>query len=136
MIGLDTNILVRIIAHDDAEQEALAAHLVSTLSAGNRGHISLIVVSELAWVLERTYRLGREIIIEGLRRLLHSADITVERADLVEWALAEYLREKADLADILIAEMNREAGCTTTYTFDKFAARIGGLTLLDAGSPS
>lgn len=119
---------------DDRAQTALTDRLFATLAPGEEGFVCLTVINEFAWVLERTYGLDRSTVAEGIRRLLEAADIRIEREDLVAWALDLYLVEKADLADILIGEINREAGCTTTYTFDKFAARPPSMKTLSSQS--
>jgi predicted nucleic-acid-binding protein len=47
MIGLDTNILVRYITHDDAAQTAVVMKLMASLSSESLGYISLVVLVEL-----------------------------------------------------------------------------------------
>ena len=48
MIGLDTNVLVRYLAQDDARRAALATRLIEKkLTATEQGCISLVVVAEL-----------------------------------------------------------------------------------------
>ena len=130
MIGLDTNVLVRVIVHDDPKQEAVAAKLFDQLGPGNQGYVCLTVMNELAWVLERTYGLDRQAIADALNILLNANDIRIEREDLVASSLPQYLTEKADLADILIGQINHEAGCSTTFTFDKYTAKLSSMSLL------
>jgi len=45
-------------------------------------------------------------------------------------ALDAFASGSADFADYLIAALDREAGCETTLTFDKTAAKIRGFSLL------
>ena len=56
MIGLDTNVLVRYLTHDDSTQTAVALRLMNSLSFDSPGFLSLIVITELAWVLAISYR--------------------------------------------------------------------------------
>ena len=52
MVGIDTNILVRYIARDDAKQLEMVDRFVDGLTADNQGYISLAVCIELNWVLD------------------------------------------------------------------------------------
>ena len=57
MIGVDTNVLVRYIVADDADQtRRAAAFLEGAISVDDPGFVSVVVLVELVWVLERTYR--------------------------------------------------------------------------------
>jgi predicted nucleic-acid-binding protein len=51
MVGIDTNILVRFFMCDDEFQSRKATAFVDSLSVEEQGFVSLIVVTELAWVL-------------------------------------------------------------------------------------
>jgi predicted nucleic-acid-binding protein len=57
MRGVDTNVLVRYIAEDDAKQTAVAEGLMEQSSgAGHPLFIPIGVLCELVWVLSRTHR--------------------------------------------------------------------------------
>ncbi len=47
MIGLDTNVLVRYIAQDDAKQSPIATKLITSLTTENPGFISQVSLVEL-----------------------------------------------------------------------------------------
>lgn len=130
MTGLDTNVLVRYIMQDDARQSALAARLVESLTAGAPGFVPLIVVVELAWVLDLNYRLDRKQIAEAFDALLRTKDIVVDRAETVWKALHLFRASNADFADCLIERTARAAGCERTVTFDRAAAKTCGMTLV------
>jgi predicted nucleic-acid-binding protein len=49
MIGLDTNVLVRYIAQDDAKQSPRATTLIESLTVDAPGYISVVSVVELVW---------------------------------------------------------------------------------------
>ncbi|MGB7583868.1 MAG: PIN domain-containing protein, partial [Terriglobales bacterium] len=55
MIGLDTNVLVRYLTHDDPAQTAAAEKVMDSLTADSPGFLSLIVMAEVVWVLEVSY---------------------------------------------------------------------------------
>jgi predicted nucleic-acid-binding protein len=57
MIGLDTNVLVRYLAQDDAVQSAMATELFKQrLTEQEPGFVSIVAMAETAWVLERKMR--------------------------------------------------------------------------------
>ena len=117
MIGLDTNVLVRYITQDDPAQAAKAAALLESLTAAEPGFISLIVTAELAWVLERNYRLGRGPLAAVVERLLQTETLRVQNDTEVFAAMLELRHGHADFADALIAALARSAGCRHTATF-------------------
>ncbi len=130
MIGLDTNLLVRFFMQDDAVQTAAVSRLFSTLQAQNPGYVSLVVLVELHWVLERFYRVDRESRHVITESLLSADQLKVESASVVRQALAVSKASKADFPDCLIAKLEESAGCQTVYTFDKAAAKHAGMSLL------
>ena len=126
MIGLDTNVLVRYIVQDDATQARAASRLIETrCTTENPGFVSLLVLAELVWVLERAYGYVRNQVAEVLNGILTSAELKVEQSDLARRALLGYGSGPADFADFLIGHVNAESGCSTTATFDKRTVRSG-----------
>lgn len=131
MIGIDTNVLVRYITQDDPVQAALARRFVErTISPERRGHVSLVVLAELVWVLRTRYGASRDEIASAVEELLADPRLCVQEEDAVWRAVDEYDLEGVDFADALIAAIDREQGCTHTVTFDKAALKIAGMTLL------
>lgn len=130
MTGLDTNVLVRYIMQDDSKQAALATRLLESLSAEAPGFIALVCVVELAWVLSSAYSLGREQLVEALEMVLRTKELIVESAEIVWKAVRVFRSSHADFADCLIAQSAASAGCAKTVTFDRSAAKSGGMTLL------
>lgn len=130
MIGLDTNVLVRYIMQDDAKQAALANKLIEGLTAASPGYISLVVVVELVWVLESAYDLTRRQVTEALRNLISVNVFKMDRVAVVASALRTYAEGTADVADCLIERSSALAGCRCTMTFDRAAAKTGGMVLI------
>ena len=120
MIGLDTNILLRTIDQTDPAQSRAVDALLSDPDQGPR-FVNLIVLCEFAWTLDRTYKRKRAEIAERLSHVLEAPEFDVERSELAERALSRYRDGRADFADYVLAEINREAGCRTTLTFDRHA---------------
>lgn len=134
MIGLDTNVLVRYLAQDDAKQSASATQLIENrLSDRSPGFISLIVLVELCWVLERLYGATRAEIGQTVEDLLATPTFHVQQREAVREAALKLTAKKAGkagFADLLIAQIALDAGCTSVFSFDKGAVRHAGMSLL------
>lgn len=61
--------------------------------------------------------------VTTLERLLDTAQLVVEHADVVRKALDDYTRGAGDFADYVIGWRNRESGCAETVTFDRALRR-------------
>ena len=130
MIGLDTNVLVRYIMQDDKKQSALASKLIESLTADTPGFIPIVALVELCWVLDTGFGLTRHQIFEAMTALLAVDVFRIDHAAVVASAARAYASGKADFADCLIARLSASAGCTRTMTFDRAAAKTGGMTLI------
>jgi predicted nucleic-acid-binding protein len=125
MIGLDTNVVIRFLTHDDPPQTAAALRLMNTLSAESPGFVSLVVVAEIVWVLKISYGYTKKEIEQVLDGLLRSKELIIERAEVVFQALRKFGDSRTDLADCLIERCGHAAGCEHTFTFDRDAAGAG-----------
>jgi len=131
LIGVDTNVLLRLFIVDDPRQNALAARFFGERSEDDPAYISVVVLAELMWVLEKKFKFARTDSLRVVGGLLDALDVMVEQRELVEWAFAHATHSKIDFSDVLIAEANRQAGAAHTATFDREAARrVPGMELL------
>jgi predicted nucleic-acid-binding protein len=131
MIGVDTNVLVRYIVADDEDQtRRAAAFLEGAFSVDDPGFVSVVVLVELVWVLERTYRFSPDEIAGAIESVLRAEPLrTDRRAEVVE-ALGVFQTKQGSCADALIATLAERAGCAHVVTFDRKAARLPGFRLL------
>ncbi|CAN7377590.1 MULTISPECIES: PIN domain-containing protein [unclassified Variovorax] len=135
MIGLDTKVLVRYLAQDDPRQSASATRFIETrLSERSPGFISLVVLVELCWVLERIYSATPSEIGETISDLLETPRFHLQQREVVQQAVRRFQDKKAGkagFADLLIAQIALDEGCSSTVSFDRGAVRTAGMTLLD-----
>ena len=121
-ITADTNVLLRAVVADDAEQAAAARALLLQASVVA---VPVPVFCELAWVLKRSYaRSAAEIsaAIETLTEL----DVIVTDLPAVDAGLIA-LRAGGDFADGVIAHQGEALGGTVFASFDRRAvARLRG----------
>lgn len=125
MIGLDTNVVVRYLTHDDPAQTKKAIALFASFSAEEPGFLSLIVLVESLWVLERSYGFRKEEIVRVVETFLRGREIIVERAELVSQALRAFHATAVDFSDCLIERSGHAAECKYTATFDRRATAVG-----------
>jgi predicted nucleic-acid-binding protein len=125
MIGLDTNVLVRYLTLDDPVQSPAAIELIDSLSRDDPGFIPLIVMVELVWVLESSYRFQKDKVKSVLQALLRSRDLVIEKTDVVWQALRNFAVTNADFSDCLIERCSDAAQCKYTATFDKKGVQAG-----------
>lgn len=126
MRAADTNVLVRVLARDDEEQVEIA----DTFMAGG-AWVSLLVLQETIWVLERAYEVDRKQQALLLGMLLEHSSIALESPELVAAALDAFRGSpRLEFSDCLILELARRSGHWPLGTFDKRLAKAEGAELL------
>lgn len=126
MLAVDTNVLVRLLARDDAEQANAADTFVS-----KGAWVSHLVLAETLWVLDSVYELSRVQIATAVEMLLKHWELCVQDADVVTAALDRYrLRSGVDFSDCLVLEVARKAGHLPVATFDRNFAKLDGVQRL------
>src|SRR5699024_6879518 len=103
-IGLDTNLLVRLITDDDPDQADLVESLFESL--------------------------GKKDFLKAIDQLFKTENIAFNTPDLVKQAYKLYSKNNADFSDCYLSAQNNSLGCKTTYTFDKKASKLNTFTLL------
>jgi predicted nucleic-acid-binding protein len=131
VIGIDTNVLVRYLAQDDPHQSAVATQLFEhRLSAAHPGFISIVAITETAWVLGRAYRLGGQDIAAAIERVLQADALVVQNEQEVFTSMIALKEGRGSFADALIGALGAAAGCSCTVTFDRKALRLGKFELV------
>ncbi len=130
MIGLDTNVLVRYLAQDDALQSAQATRIIERrLTEDRPGFISLVILLETVWVLDRAYALSAAQIAQAIERILQADTLVIQNEQEVFTAMIAFKAGEAGFADALIGALGAWAGCSATLTFDRKAARLSTFQL-------
>lgn len=127
MTGLDTNVLVRYILQDDPAQ---ARRATETIESGEDFYLDSVVLAELVWVLDRSYKRSRGDVAEALEKIIRADAFSIDRAELARLALDDYRAGYGDFADALIAHAALDAGCEAVLTFDKGLKRMPGFRQL------
>ena len=122
MRAVDTNVLVRLVTRDDANQLAAAETFVE------RGAwVSLLALAEAVWVLTTVYELDTPAIATAIEMLLNHANLALEEPEVVSSALQHFRRRSTvGFSDCLMLEIARKAGHLPLGTFDRALRRIEG----------
>lgn len=121
MIGIDTNILLRLLEQDDDPAQTAAAR--EFVRREGKVFINPVVMVEFVWVLRSSFELDRASIYTRLKRLVAAPEFGMAFPEATERAVALYGNGSADFADCLMGELNRALGCDSTMTFDKKASK-------------
>jgi predicted nucleic-acid-binding protein len=122
MLAVDTNVLVRLLARDDARQAKAADQFIA-----KGAWVSHLVLAETLWVLESVYDRTATQIIAALKLLMAHESLVLQDAETVGLALAQFqLKPALGFSDCLVLEIARKAGHMPLGTFDRVLARLAG----------
>jgi predicted nucleic-acid-binding protein len=140
MIAIDTNVLLRYLLDDDAQQSQKAKKLIN---GQQTVLITDVVLTETIWVLKgKRYQVSKDNIVDVIHALFAEPNIQFEDAQAGWCALKDFVNaapikvkgkvKQADFPDALIINKAKRYGelnnmqVTTLYTFDKAALEING----------
>ena len=122
MRAVDTNLLVRLIARDDADQVNAAESFVA-----KGAWVSHLVLAETLWVLDAVYNRSPVQIANAIDRLLNHRELTLQDSDVIALALDRFRsRPSLGFSDCLVLEIARKAGHLPLGTFDRNLAKLDG----------
>lgn len=122
MIGVDTNVLVRFVIDDDAEEFRKSAAFLADRTVYQPVFVSIIVLVEFIWVLRSRYRYSQERVSFVIHELMSSPALVFEEQRFLSTLIRSGHVKSGDLADRLVAFCAERAGCSHTVTFDEAAA--------------
>jgi predicted nucleic-acid-binding protein len=118
-ITADTNVLVRAVTGDNAQQSSAAQ---TALKKADVVALAIPALCELVWVLSQGYKIPTGDIAEAIRRLMNGANVVVNRP-AAEAGLA-LLEAGGDFADGVIAYEGSWLGADAFVSFDKKAVKL------------
>lgn len=122
MRAVDTNVVVRLLAQDDARQLAAARLWVE-----DGAWVSTLALAEAMWVLAEIYGRSAAEVASSIEILLNHQNLTLQDAEAVAAALRQF-RELPSLgfSDCLLLEQARKAGHLPLGTFDRKLGKASG----------
>lgn len=122
MRAVDTNVLVRLVARDDARQVAAAEAFVA-----NGAWVPHLALAEATWVLASVYERDAEAIATAVEMLINHQQLTLQDEDVVAAAVEQFRRRPAvGFSDCLMLEIARKAGHGPFGTFDRDLGKLPG----------
>ena len=122
MRAIDTNVLIRLIARDDAAQAAAADQFVE-----KGAWVSVLALVEATWVLSSVYERSASTIASAVEMLLNHRSLTLQDPDVVAAALSIFRKRPAlGFSDCMLLELARKAGHLPLGTFDRGLGRLEG----------
>jgi predicted nucleic-acid-binding protein len=129
VLAVDTNVVVRYLTRDDAEQFAKASALIGAEDV----YVCTTVLLETEWVLRRGYRFSRQRVVAALAAFAGLPRVTLEDPALAAKAL-DWARHGMDFADAL--HLAKAQGCEAFVSFDqRLAATANALSDLKVRAP-
>ena len=120
MRAVDTNVLVRLIVRDSADQVRAAEEFVAS-----GAWVSQLVLAETMWVLDAVYERTPEQIATAVDMLLNHQQLAVQDADVVAAAIESFRkRPSLGFSDCLVLEIARKVGNVPLGTFDRELAKL------------
>jgi predicted nucleic-acid-binding protein len=130
VIGVDTNILLRIFETEDDPAQSLRARKVIEEHAPVYLHD--VVLAEFVWTCRNAFKQSRQAIRRRLQAIADSTEFVVGRPEVFARAVEAYGSRESDFADWLVGLSNLDNGLEFTLTFDKNAARRRAFGMVDA----
>jgi predicted nucleic acid-binding protein len=126
---LDTNILLRFITGEPADQAKESAELVAAAEAGKvRLTILPMVLAEAVFVLTGFYEHPRSKVAEVLSHLISSPGFQNDESERMLQALKLFGSGKLDFVDCYLAASAIREG-RTLVSFDRDLAKVHGITV-------
>jgi len=131
MTFIDTSVFLRFYLKDDEEKASRCRRLFEAIIQGQqRAVTSSLVMAEIVWVLERTYRKSRQEIADFLSSILAMPNLTVLDGPILEQALPLYTGTDIDFIDAYHVALMEHHNIRDIYTYDRHYDRIKDIASL------
>ena len=131
MIGIDTNILLRLWLDDDpAQNKRIDALLAEHGSTPDSLLVTDVVLVEAVWVLRSAYDQDKDAQLIAVRSLLEEIAFAFEDRDAIAAAVALFEAGPCGFADCLVVAKHARRGCDFTATLDRGMRKLPGVKVL------
>lgn len=122
---IDTNIILRYLLGEDE-----SGKIARLINGKDFLIIPDIVVAEVVWVLDRSYKWSKTQIVEFLTALLKRKN-TDYNEKVISNSLILFLKHNIKYTDAYIATLMKQGKITDIYSFDKDFDRVSGIRRLE-----
>ena len=131
MIGIDTNILLRLWLNDDpAQNKRIDALLAEHGSTPGSLLVTDVVLAEAVWTLRSAFDQERDAQLIAVRSLLEETAFAFEDREAVADAVTLFEAGSCGFADCLVVAKHARQGCEFTATFDRAMRKLPGVKVL------
>lgn len=131
MIGLDTNILLRLWLNDDPAQNGrIDALLAEHGSAPASLLVGDVVLAEAVWTLRSAYGQDKASQLLALKSLLDEPAFAFEDREAVVLAVSLFETGGCGFSDCLVAAKHARLGCGFTATLDRRMRKLPGVRVV------
>ncbi len=131
MIGIDTNILLRLWLNDDpAQNKRIDALLAAHGSLPGSLLVTDIVLAEAVRTLKAAFDQDKRSQLIAVRSLFEETAFAFEDREAVAAALTLFETSSCGFADCLIVTKHAHQGCDFTATFDRGMRKLPGVKVL------
>ncbi len=131
MIGIDTNILLRLWLDDDPAQNKRIDALLAE-HGGTPGSLLVtdVVLAEAVWTLRSAFDQDKAQQLLAIRSLLNETAFAFEDRDAVNQAAEMFERGNCGFSDCLVVAKHARHGCNFTATFDRGMRKLPRVKVL------
>jgi predicted nucleic-acid-binding protein len=131
MIGIDTNILLRLWLNDDpAQNKRIDALLAQHGTTPGSLLVTDVVLVEAVWTLASAFNQDKSAQLIAVRSLLNEVAFAFEDREVVTQAVALFEAGGCGFADCLVVAQHSRLGCEFTATFDRGMRKLPGVKVL------
>lgn len=131
MIGIDTNVLLRLWLNDDpAQNKRLDALLAAHGGMPGSLLVTDVVLVEAVWTLRSAFEQDKHAQLVAVRSLLEETAFAFEDREAVAAALTLFETGSCGFADCLVVATHAQQGCDFTATFDRGMRKLPGVKVL------
>lgn len=131
MIGIDTNLLLRLWLNDAPAQNKRIDVLL-----GEYGRlpssllVTDVVLAEALWTLRSAYDQDKSAQLLALRSLLNETAFAFEDREVIERAVALFEQNSCGFSDCLVVSKSASLGCEFIATFDRSMRKLPTVKVL------
>lgn len=128
----DTNLFIRWAVSDDSVQADAVGRVFEKVASGDlRLHVTPLVIAEIAWVLDTSYRFPKNRIRDFILTIVSTPGVETEDAGIVLEAALLFSDQNIDFVDAYHLCWMPTAGLDTALTFDqKHFSRVPRVTVV------
>lgn len=128
MIGIDTNILLRLWLDDDPAQTQRIDLLLAEHGAKPESLlVTDVVLVEAIWTLKSAFGQGKSEQLKAVTSLLNETAFAFEHRETVERAVALFTESSCGFSDCLIVATHALRHCLFTASFDRGMQKLAGV---------